>query len=203
MRGELIATLLAALLSAPAALAQVGAMGAPTPGMGLTSPLGITPNSSESPTGIPFGATELASPGLSPALIGTSGMPSSGAACSTSGGSSSEMSTSSGTYDGGGMAVAGGSPLTGGTSMSGMCAAASGGSPPSATSTPSPGGASRAGIPLDSVEIGNAGLSPLVTVPAPSSYPSTMGNYSPTGSGAPCSMMGPSPPSPSMSSAGC
>jgi hypothetical protein len=216
MRRHAIAMILVTLLGETPALAQVGAMGAPTPGIGVTSPLGMTPNSTTSPAGIPLGATELASPGISPAVPGTLGMSGGATGCGTLAGSSPGMSSAGSTYDGGGMAIGSGSSLTGSTSMpgtsmpgtssmSGMCGGGASSSAPSATSTltPSPGGASKAGIPLDSVEIGNAGISPMVTVPAPSSYPSMMGNYPTTGSGTPCSMMGSSSPSPSMSSTGC
>jgi hypothetical protein len=207
MKRVLTIGVLAALLSCTSALAQVGGMGSPTPGVGVTSPLGITPSSSTSPVGIPLGATEIGSSGLSPAPVttsgGTIGMTGGVTTCGTVGGASSETPAASSTYDGGGMATGSGSslasvPSMSGTPMSGMCGtAASSSTPPTtATLTPSPGGASRAGIPLGSVEIGSAGVSPLVVVPAPSPYSSTMG------SGTPCSMTG-STMSSSMSSTGC
>ena len=46
------------------------ARGNHTPGMGITSPLGMTPSdSSSSSGGIPLGATELSPPGLSPLVM--------------------------------------------------------------------------------------------------------------------------------------
>jgi len=81
----LIAAILPLVVST-AAMAQVSAMAAPTPTMGATSPLGITSGSSVSPTGIPLGSTELASPGISPAptySTGSMATPSNGASCST------------------------------------------------------------------------------------------------------------------------
>ena len=197
MRRELIAAMLALLLGCNPVFAQVGGMGSPTPGIGATSPLGITPNSPMSPVGIPMGATELASPGLSPAPTGTLGLTGGGTTCQALGGLSSETSATSSTYDGGGMAIGSGSSLSGGTAT---CGTASSSSAPSttATSPPSAGGATKTGIPLDSVEIGNAGISPLVVVPTPSPYSSITENPSMIGSGTPCSMTGSS-----MSSTGC
>src|ERR1700738_3615883 len=88
----LIATVLPALLVGNLAMAQVdepfdGTV-TPTPMMGATSPLGITTGSTSSPAGIPFGATEITSPGLSPLPTGVTGtitIPTtgSGTACST------------------------------------------------------------------------------------------------------------------------
>jgi len=72
MRRALIAATLAALFGCNPAFAQVGGMG--TPGIAATSPLGMAPGSAVSPTGIPMGATELASPGLSPLPGGMIGM---------------------------------------------------------------------------------------------------------------------------------
>ena len=115
MRLSLIGAVLPALFVGHAALAQVSAMAAPTPTMGATSPLGITSASSVSPTGIPFGSTELASPGTSPMptySTGTAAMPGSGTTCSTAGTSPSGMYGSTATYDGGGMAVGTATPAT-------------------------------------------------------------------------------------------
>jgi len=184
VRRKLIAAMLAALLSCKPVLAQVGGIGMPIPGIGATSPLGMVPSSPTLPLGIPLGATELASPGLSPVPTGSLGM--------TGGcGPSSGMSGANSVYDGGGMTVGTGSSFAGSTTAMGTCGAAPSSSASAATaptSTTSAGGAARAGIPLDSVEIGNAGISPLVTVPAPS--PLTMEDPSTIGSGAPCSIIG-------------
>ena len=57
----------AALLGCGPAAAQVGGIGASP--LGMTSPLGIGPAFAGGPTGIPLGATELASPGVSPMTV--------------------------------------------------------------------------------------------------------------------------------------
>jgi hypothetical protein len=111
-------------------------------------------------TGIPFGATGLDSPGLSPALTGN------GTACSAIGSSSSGVPGSSSIYDGGGIGMGTSSLLAsqtcGATSGNAVSSAATPASPP-----PSSGSISRAGIPLGSFEINNAGISPPVAVPLP------------------------------------
>ena len=71
----LIAVIATVLLGCGATFFQVGT-GAPVPSpLGITSPLGMAPGSPVPPAGIPMGATELASPGLSPAAatIGVTG----------------------------------------------------------------------------------------------------------------------------------
>ena len=76
MRRELIiAATLATLLGGTPVFAQVGGIGNPPPGMGLTSPFGMSAatGGSVGPAGVPLGATELATPGLSPAPPGTLG----------------------------------------------------------------------------------------------------------------------------------
>ena len=148
-------------------------------------------------TGIPFGATGLTSPGLSPAPAGTIGITGTGTTCSTVGTSSPAMSGTSMTgmsgtnmtgmsgtstiNDGGGIGMgassSGGSATCGTTSSSGVVSTVAPMSPSA------PGGASPAGIPLGSFEINNLGVSPSVIVPAPTlalpttitPLPSTMG----------------------------
>ena len=66
----LMVVLGAVLVGCGPAAAQVGGIGASP--LGMTSPLGIGPASPVAPTGIPLGATELASPGVSPMTSGTS-----------------------------------------------------------------------------------------------------------------------------------
>src|SRR5271157_5988145 len=102
VRFSLVAAVLSALVVCNAAMAQVSGMASPTPSMGATSPLGITTGSTVSPTGIPLGSTEIASPGVSPGPIvtGTISMPTSGTSCSTLGTSPSGMYGSTATYDG-------------------------------------------------------------------------------------------------------
>jgi len=194
----LIAVIAAVLLGCGAAFSQIG-MGAPVPSpLGITSPLGVAPGSPVPPAGIPMGATELASPGLSPAPVGAMGMTGNGTTCLAMGSPSLGISGSSTNFDGGGLGVGTGT-LPGGAATSGTCGTSSSSSASSSTATSpiSPGGAARTGIPLGSVEIGNAGVSPLLVVPTPSPNPSTMG------SGMPCSTTGISPSSSSMSSTGC
>jgi hypothetical protein len=155
-----------ALAIAPPALAQVSL----TPTIGATSPLGMTPGSSVAPTGIPMGATQLASPGLSP-------LP-----CSTAGAPSTATSGSTTTFDGGGLGMGTGTSMPGSTAMSAPCGGTAGSSASSiaATSPMTPGGAARAGIPLGSFEIGSAGVSPpplatsvTTSLPVTTAMPST------------------------------
>src|SRR5712672_740338 len=131
MRFSLIAAILPALVVCNAATAQVSGMASPTPTMGATSPLGLGTGSAVSQTGIPLGATEIASPGVSPAptVTGTIAMPSSSTTCSTLGTSPSSMFGSTASFDGGGMAAGSAAPATAATSgpsMSGMPTSTSG-----------------------------------------------------------------------------
>jgi hypothetical protein len=171
MRRLWMAVAIAALGCSPA-FAQVGGTSVPTPGIAATSPLGMSGSSqtgtSVGPTGIPLGATELASPGISPMLSDPTGMM--GSTCSVDGSASTGISggiSGVSTYDGGGLAVGGG--MLGGSAA--PCSAASSG----VASSASPSGASRTGIPRGSVEIGSAGVSPLITLPAPAASSSPMG----------------------------
>jgi hypothetical protein len=159
-------TAIIALAIAPPALAQVSL----TPTIGATSPLGMTAGSSVAPTGIPMGATQLASPGLSP-------LP-----CPTTGSTSSAMPGSTTTFDGGGIGMGTGTSMPGSTAASGPCGTTTSSSASSmaATSPVTPGGAARTGIPLGSFEIGSAGVSPLLpstsmtsTLPVGTAVPST------------------------------
>ena len=84
------------------------------PSLGATSPLGMGTSGSVGTTGIPMGATEINSAGVSPAptgsVTGTIAIPTSGAittsgtACSTGGMSASGTFGSTASYDGGGTA---------------------------------------------------------------------------------------------------
>jgi hypothetical protein len=204
MRRVLISATLSALFGCTPVFAQVGGVGIPTPGIGATSPLGMTPGSPVAPTGIPLGATELASPGLSPAPTGPMVLPGYGNTCSAIAREATGSSGTSSVFDGGGMGTTAGA----GTGM-GMTASSSTGaaaicgttggnaSSSSAMSSPSPSGAVRTGIPLGAVEMGNAGISPLIVVPTPSSSStlgigtsSTTGTMSTTGTGLPCPTTG-------------
>lgn len=92
------------------------------PSPGITSPLGMGSNGLVGATGIPLGATEMTSLGVSPAptggVTGTIAMPTSsaitsnGTTCSTVGTSSSGTYGSTATYDGGGTASGSGAPAT-------------------------------------------------------------------------------------------
>jgi hypothetical protein len=93
------------------AFAQVGGMSVPTPGIAATSPLGMSgalqPGTSVGPTGIPLGATELPSPGISPMLTDPTSVMALGTICSGGSASTGISGGISGisTYDGGGLAV--------------------------------------------------------------------------------------------------
>jgi hypothetical protein len=190
MRLPLIVAVIPALvLCNSAAMAQVTGMASPTPSIAATSPLGLGTGFGVSQTGIPLGATEIASPGVSPApgATGAMSMPGSGTTCSTLGTSPSGMFGSTSSYDGGGMAVGSAAPATGATlgmsampgmvqaaGVSGMCGAGSSSmvSSSTPTSTPTtPGGGARTGIPLGSIEIGNLGVSTAAPVPMASGSP--------------------------------
>src|SRR5579863_9532019 len=97
------------------AMAQVDETVTPTPTIGATSPLGMTIGSASSPTGIPLGATEITSAGVSPAPVGLAGTiaiptANSSTACSTVATSPSEMYGSTAMYDGGGTAPGAAAP---------------------------------------------------------------------------------------------
>src|SRR5882757_6468848 len=112
------AAILAALFLCNPAMAQVSGMASPTPGLGATSPLGMGTGSAVSPTGIPLGSTEIASPGVSLApgdATGTIAMPNSGTTCSTIGTAPSSMFGSTASFDGGGMGVGTAAPATAAT----------------------------------------------------------------------------------------
>ena len=171
-----MATLAATLLAGGSTLAQVGGTG--TSPLVATSPLVIGSGAPVGPVGIPLGATEMATPGISPAL------PSTGV-CST-GAPTSQTSTTA-LFDGGGMA---------GATSSGCAGAAS-----AAPSTPAPSMSQvgRAGIPMGSTEMGDPGTSPAppVTTPfvspiAPSTVAplSTMGSPPSMTATPPCSVTG-------------
>jgi hypothetical protein len=158
-----------------------------SPGMGATSPLGVpgssAPSGSNSPTGIPLGATEIDPGGLSPAPLSNcnasgfaanSGMSSGMTGSSASGlGSTPTMGS---TFDGGGF----------GSTTTSACASP-GASVNTATSTGTTSPLSTMGtnsnftlnggaIPLGSTEINSGGVSPLIIVPMSSgSLPSCAG----------------------------
>ncbi|MFZ5779640.1 MAG: hypothetical protein ACOY4R_05470 [Pseudomonadota bacterium] len=141
-------------------MAQVGpqvglSTGAPVASpLGLTSPLGLGPGQQVAPTGIPMGAAELATPGISPppdmsSLTGET-MP----LCNTGVGAAGVDMTGTAAFDGGGLRSTACPPAAAGT-MANSSASAS-----SAAFAGLSSSVGRVGIPLGSVELGGGGLSP-------------------------------------------
>jgi hypothetical protein len=122
----------------------------PTPGMGVTSPLGTGSSGfNTQPNGIPLGATELNPGGLSPSPCG--GMTASG----------NGVAGSLSTFDGGSLiSNSSACPSTAGNS------AGIGGTPQAGATTGGPT-AGNSTIPLGSTELGAAGESPVISNPAP------------------------------------
>jgi hypothetical protein len=173
-----IAAMAGSLLGANCALAQVG--GTVTSPMGATSPLALGTGSPVGPVSIPLGATEVATPGISPAPLPTNGT----TGCSVAGEPTFQSAIP--LFDGGGMAAV----------ASGACAAT--GSAGSSTPAQSMPGIGRANIPLGSTELGNAGLSPAPPVstmfaspigPSMATPPATM-DALPSAAAPPCPVTG-------------
>lgn len=181
MKRFLMITAASTLLCGQAFAQQAAVM--PTPSLASTSPLGMVPSAPVGGTGIPFGATEIASPGVSPMPISSTGAIGS-TVCSTIGTAPSTMFGSAATFDGGGVAVgtvmpqstmstisSSGIPPTSAlietSGMSSMCGGGSGNLAASSmpTSPVAPGGVMRTGIPMGSTEIGNLGISSAAAVP--------------------------------------
>ena len=178
MKRFLIITTASGLLCGPAFAQQAAVM--PTPSLSATSPLGMVPSAPVGGTGIPFGATEIASPGVSPAPLPSTGIIGS-TACSTIGTAPSAMFGSAATFDGGGTPVGTVTPQsTMAMSSSGipptstlidtsgsqsMCGAGNVAASSTPTSPTTPGGVPRTGIPMGSTEIGNLGVSSAAMVP--------------------------------------
>jgi hypothetical protein len=161
MKSKLMMGLVAALvLNCGPALAQVaGTSPLLGPPLGMTSPLGIGPDAPVGPPGVPLGATELNSPGLSPMLGGTLSLGSAaggGSQCSGAVANMDAPMASTAPFDGGG---------TTGTA-SGTCANAGTGTTATGIAsplTPVP----RTGIPMGATELSPGGLSPPPTVQPP------------------------------------
>src|SRR5262249_25142510 len=104
MTRGLIAIATAIFVTSSCAYAQVGGMGTPTPGMGTTSPLGMsTSGTAVAPTGIPLGAAPLATPGVP---SGTSNGVASATACSSPGvGAMTGTSGSTALFDNSGVGI--------------------------------------------------------------------------------------------------
>jgi hypothetical protein len=179
MKRFLMITTASVLLCSHALAQQAAVM--PTPSLSATSPLGMVPSAPVGGTGIPFGATEITSPGVSPAPLPSTGIVGS-TVCSTIGTAPSTMFGSTASFDGGGMSVgtvtpqspmatsSGISPTSALIDTSGtqsMCGAGSGSLAASSTPTSptTPGGVPRTGIPMGSTEIGNLGISSAAAVP--------------------------------------
>jgi len=169
-------TAAAVLLGCGSAYAQARMSVSPLPAFGMTSPLGV-PNAPVGHTGIPLGAIELATPGVSPTTSGAA--PLIGATCvgaspasAAMGSSTTIVSPMTGASAGiaGSTSIAGIAGATPGLSGSalfdggGITASAQGTCGASATASPplaSPGSpVGPAGIPLGSTELGGGGLSP-------------------------------------------
>ncbi len=187
MRRTLIAGMLAALLVSDPAFAQVGGIGAsPMPGMGLTSPFSMNSGVGPvAPTGLPLGASELPTPGLSPAPPSTLGTRFT--VCSNVVGAGANSAT--GLFAGGGVGPATGSSQMGTVGMNAAstsaCNQASGagsaGTLQSTTSSPSVGAPLGIGtIPMGSTELSNGGVSPT---PCPLTGPTLPTNGSVTAQG--------------------
>jgi len=205
MRPLLTIAVVSAFYCCSPVFAQVG-MGVAMPPLSATSPLGSDPGTPVAGTGIPMGASIPSSPivGSLPGYRTGGG----GTECSTLGMSPAATYGSPSSYDGGGVTLNGTSspatasmaPATSGTTpsgisatsglsgisgttvtagLSGMCGADSStvtaSSSPTSASTPG----APSGIPLDSTEIGNLGVSSYTTVPMPSVSPMT-GTVGPT-----------------------
>lgn len=184
-KGFLVAATVWSLCNVGAAFAQVG-MGAVTPPLGMTSPLGIGAAAPVGVTGVPLGAIELATPGVSPMTSSPSASSAmtTPSACSSTMGAMQTTATATGNSPSGDPgslpgessatgAISGTSaptPLFDGTGIagtaSGTCATATtpSSSPTTSASSPTIGSRStvgRVGIPMGSTELGTGGLSPL------------------------------------------
>jgi hypothetical protein len=200
----LAATMAIILMGSASASAQIGAVpSAPSP-LGMTSPLGIGPAPAVLGTGIPLGATELNSPGVSPMTSGVSPLGPTALSTATCAGidslagNLSGASPTTGSSTGTGLSTPGASASStlfdgGGNAgtVSGTCASITGstsGPPAASASSPTgmalPSALGRIGIPMGSTELGVGGLSPMPQILNPnlSASPATVGT--------PCSTTG-------------
>jgi hypothetical protein len=167
MTRRLIAIATAMFVGLSCAQAQVGGMGTLTPnaGMGTTSPLGMsTSGTAVAPTGIPLGATQLPTPGVS---SGFANGVAAATACSSLGIGNAMTGTSSSTalFDNGGVGImTGATPPGSAAPIATTCGPASAGgrgtASQSSTSTPVPSQLGVPAIPMGSTELSNPGLSP-------------------------------------------
>ena len=207
LAGGSLAMLTAVLLASGSVSAQIGGIGPSGSPLGMTSPLGIGPAPAVARTGIPMGATELSTPGVSPMTSGTSPLgaaPGNITTCSSIGGSLPQVSSGMGGSTPGissssamsATGMPGSSALfDGGGTMgnaSGTCMGVAGGSTAgAASSASSPTGmglgspVARVGIPLGSTELGVGGLSPPPDVLTVNPTPSASTSGIPCSTGAP------------------
>jgi hypothetical protein len=183
-----IGALSAVLLGGGCALAQVDEMGLPAldaspamPGSGAS--IGAnTSTGTGTPVGIPLGAMELATPGISPPPTAANG-------CITA--TSPSMPSSTALFDGGTTGM-GSTACAPGSSAAGTTTTGVGD-----TATPPALASGRAGIPLGSTEIVSPGLSPIpptTTLPLP-----TLSAPLPAAPPAPVTVLSP----PSLPQGGC
>jgi hypothetical protein len=158
MTRYLFAIATAIFVGSSCAYAQVGGMGTPAPGMGVTSPLGMsTFGTAAAPTGTPLGAAPLATPGVS---SGSSNRVASATACSSAG-IASAMAGATALFDNSGVGIMTGATLPGSAApVTTTCgpASAAPGAAASQSSTSSQLGVPT--IPMGSTELSSPGLSP-------------------------------------------
>jgi hypothetical protein len=160
VRRELIAATLITLVGCHPVFAQVGGMASPTPGMGLTTPFGMSvANGSVGPTGVPLGATEIPTPGISPTPSGSLGAGST--ICSGVIGAATNGVI--GLFDGGGVGTAAGTSQAASTcSQTNQASDTSsvGNGQLTTSSVNSAGPLGIGTIPMGSIELSNGGVSP-------------------------------------------
>jgi hypothetical protein len=125
--------------------------------IGPTSPLGIDSSSSVGGSGIPLGATEIPSAGVSPLATystGTIALPGSGTTCTTLGTSQTGLTAPNYTYDGGGMAMGSAATATAATAGTTMTSTAA-----------TPGSAQTAGVSVPVAAPTDPGTLPSSGIP--------------------------------------
>lgn len=163
---RLIAIAAVILMSCGAGHAQTSMS---TPAMGATSPLGTLGPSGSSGTGIPLGATEIDPGGVSPTVTVNCNASGSGLSGTNASGMTGMTIGATSTFDGGGLTAV---PSTNSTSS---CTSSQTLSPGGTASPLSNSGGSSSStlnggtIPLGAIEMDSGGVSPIITVPAPTS----------------------------------
>jgi hypothetical protein len=139
-----------------------------------TSPLGTASDAGVGGTGLPLGATEITSPGVSPLFMASPGTAATtGVSCANPGTSLAMGSGSAGIFDGGGTSPGAVGPPQSmrPPRMSTSCGAAAA----SSVASSAPGGGNGVGIPLGATQLGNLGVSPADPVPTIGMAPVTGG----------------------------